>query len=72
MDVVRPGGTGLGLYVTFQLVKLMQGTINIESEINKGTTFTVTLPTFRNQKETNPISNRPMDIFNKIKADTNP
>lgn len=72
MDVVRPGGTGLGLYVTFQLVKLMNGTIKIESEINKGSIFTITFPTFRNQEDSKAISNRPTDIFNKFKANINP
>jgi len=48
--IVRPGGTGLGLYVTFRLVKLMGGKINVESEEGKGSTFTFTLPRYTNQK----------------------
>lgn len=38
------GGTGLGLTVTKQLIELHQGSIKVISEINKGSTFTVTLP----------------------------
>ena len=37
------GGTGLGLTITQSLVKLMGGTIRVESEEGKGTDFIVTL-----------------------------
>ena len=36
-------GTGLGLAITKQMVDLMQGSIECQSEEGKGTTFTVTL-----------------------------
>lgn len=49
-EIVRPGGTGLGLYVTFGLVRLMGGDIHVESEIDKGSKFTITLPIYTDQK----------------------
>lgn len=37
-------GSGLGLSIVYNLVQLMGGSIDVESEKNKGTLFTVTLP----------------------------
>jgi len=40
-----PGsGTGLGLYIVYNEITKYGGTIEVESEIEKGTKFTVTLP----------------------------
>ncbi|WP_421133437.1 ATP-binding protein [Alteromonas sp. A079] len=38
------GGTGLGLAITKGLVEFLGGTIRAESELGKGTTFSVTIP----------------------------
>jgi len=48
-DVVRPGGTGLGLYVTFELIRIQGGELYINSEVGLGTSVTFSLPIYKNQ-----------------------
>ncbi len=43
-NVVNIQGTGLGLNIVTKYVELMNGTIDFESKLNKGTTFTIKFP----------------------------
>jgi len=46
------GGTGLGLVVTYNLVKEIGGCISVDSKEGKGTSFTLTIP-LKQKKEVN-------------------
>jgi CheY-like chemotaxis protein len=38
------GGTGLGLPIIAKLIRMMNGSIRVESKVNRGSTFEITLP----------------------------
>ena len=43
-EMIKQSGFGLGLSIVAQLASLMSGTIELDSEVNRGSKFTVVLP----------------------------
>lgn len=54
-DSILNQGSGIGLAITQEFVKMHQGRLTVESEPNKGSCFTVVLPCKRIAIEDNPI-----------------
>lgn len=42
--LLEPSETGVGLYITKKIIELHRGTVELSSELNKGTTVTISLP----------------------------
>ena len=47
----RPSGSGLGLPLAVKIIGLHGGSVNVRSEPDRGTTFTITLPQFRKEHD---------------------
>lgn len=43
-DTRQVGGTGLGLFISKKILELYKGKISVDSELGKGSTFTIRLP----------------------------
>jgi PAS domain S-box-containing protein len=57
------GGTGLGLYITRQIVEHMNGQIGFDSEVNKGTTFWCEFPVVLSSTEDKKIISKDKNML---------
>lgn len=55
----KPNGSGLGLPTVRKIVEAHGGTITCESEINRGTKFTLSFPIHRDENSSNPATISP-------------
>jgi signal transduction histidine kinase/ActR/RegA family two-component response regulator len=71
LDLVRNKnvqGTGLGLAITRRLCQMMEGSISVKSEYNRGSVFTIRLPVRRGTEADLPETKKAADVFTAPEA----
>jgi signal transduction histidine kinase/CheY-like chemotaxis protein len=53
-------GMGLGLAVSYGIIRRHEGTVEVESEANRGTSFRITLPSGKNAAKPQPSASQPV------------
>jgi signal transduction histidine kinase len=51
----KDGGTGLGLAISARIVEKHRGVLRYETELNRGTTFEIVLPSIENDTSEHPV-----------------
>ena len=64
-DTKRVEGTGIGLTISKKLAEMMNGTLNVQSELGRGSTFWIELERSRDFSSRNKLQTKP-DQFNGI------
>jgi PAS domain S-box-containing protein len=54
-EAMGVAGAGLGLSIVKQILELQQGTIEVDSQVGQGTSFTITLPWVEQSPATSPV-----------------
>ncbi|MBN2426651.1 MAG: response regulator [Calditrichaceae bacterium] len=62
-------GTGIGLSLVNELVKLHKGEIHLNSELNKGSEFTVVLPLWTDESELPPLSSIDKSVESELEEE---
>lgn len=62
-NVVAEGGFGIGLYVSKQLIELHGGSLNVQSTLGKGTTFTFSIPVAKTKQVIIPKEDQEIKAF---------
>ncbi len=48
---IQAGGTGIGLYLVSEIVRLHKGAVSVQSTLHHGTTFAISVPLMHNKKQ---------------------